>query len=194
MVEENKKKNSATTILAILVVLIVIVVGYLLITKNSIVKSHEEVLEKSSDIEIVLERRADLIPNLVNTVKGYASHEEKIIANVTEARQHLLSAGSMTDKATADAELTKALDALLVVVENYPELKANENFINLQDELAGSENRIANARNSYNSAVKEYNTKIQKIPASLVAKMFGYEKENYFKADTSKTATPEVEF
>lgn len=175
---------------AILVILILSGIS----SYNRMVSSKENVDTKSSDVEVALERRADLIPNLVNTVKGYVQHEEKVISAITTARENLVGAKSLTEKAKANDELTNALNSLMVIVENYPDLKANTNFINLQDELAGTENRISTARRDYNDAVKSYNTLIVKFPNNVLASMFKFEKAEYFKAEEGKTAVPDVEF
>lgn len=129
----------------------------------------------------MLQRRADLIPNLVNTVKGYTSHEDAIIDKITTARENLNKAKTVEEKSEANDELSSALNSLMVVVENYPDLKASENFINLQDELAGTENRIAVARKDYNDAVKSYNTSIKKFPGSIFAGMFAFDSKTYFE-------------
>lgn len=161
---------------------------------NGLVEKEEAVETAESNIDTALQRRLDLIPNLVNTVKGYASHEEQIINDITTARENLLKANTTDEKMTANNELDKALNALMVVVENYPDLKANTNFINLQDELAGTENRIATARRDYNEVVKTYNTSIKKFPGSIVAGMFGFEKKPYFEASKDADTVPEVNF
>ena len=186
------KKSTITglVVLGVFLLLVVFVVG----KYNTMVTSKEVVDNELANVDVYLERRADLIPNLVNTVKEYAAHEEKVIDNVTSAREKLLGAKSVEEKAQANSELDKAIDALMVVVENYPDLKANTNFINLQDELAGTENRIATARRDYNSAVKSYNSLIIKFPNNIIASMFNLDKAEYFKADTEKTDVPNVEF
>ena len=175
---------------AILVILILSGIS----SYNRMVSSKENVDTKSSDVEVTLERRADLIPNLVNTVKGYVQHEEKVISAITTARENLVGAKSLTEKAKANDELTNALNSLMVIVENYPDLKANTNFINLQDELAGTENRIATARRDYNSAAKTYNTTIKKFPNSIIASMFNFEEVQYFELIEEDTKVPNVEF
>ena len=186
------KKGS---IVGLVVLGIVIVLGIFMVSNYNTMKvARENVDTKAADIDTYLVRRADLIPNLVSTVKGYAQHEEKVIDSITSARENLLAAKSVEDKANANQELTNAISALMVVVENYPDLKANTNFINLQDELAGTENRIATARRDYNSAVKEYNTLIVKFPNNIIASMFNFSKADYFNADPAKVEVPNVEF
>ena len=186
------KKGS---IVGLVVLGIVIVLGIFMVSNYNTMKvARENVDTKAADIDTYLVRRADLIPNLVSTVKGYAQHDEKVISDITTARENLVNAKSLQEKADADASLTSAINALMVVVENYPDLKANTNFINLQDELAGTENRIATARRDYNEAVKSYNSLIIKFPNNIVASMFNLTKADYFKADSSKTEVPNVEF
>lgn len=178
----------------IVVAIIIVIVMMFASTYNGLVKSEEEVNGKFANVSVQLERRADLIPNLVNTVKGYLSHEQAIIDSVTSARSKLLSADNTEDMAEANQELTTALNKLLVVVENYPELKSNTNFIQLQDELAGTENRIAIARQDYNNAVKEYNMNIKSFPKNLLAGMFGFDTKVYFEAKDSSNDVPNVSF
>lgn len=173
----------------IAVIAIILIGGY-----NSIISASEEVENKFSTIDTQLQRRADLIPNLVNTVKGYANQEKEIINTVTTAREKLVGANSVTAKAEADQELTNALSRLLVVVENYPELKSSQNFIQLSDELAGTENRIATARRDYNEAVKTYNLKIKKFPSNVMANMFGFGEKQYFEASEESKNVPNVQF
>ena len=154
----------------------------------------EEVDNKFAAVDTQLQRRADLIPNLVNTVKGYAKQEQDVINSVTEARAKLAGATTVSDKAKADEELTSALNRLMVVVENYPDLKSSQNFIQLSDELSGTENRIATARRDYNEAVKEYNLKIKRFPTNLMAGMFGYSQRDYFEASEQSKEVPNVNF
>ena len=151
------KKSGIIALIIVAIVLIVIIM--FASSYNGIIAKAEEVDNKFSTIDTQLQRRADLIPNLVNTVKGYASQEQQVIDSVTEARAKLAGAATISEKAEADGELTSALNRLMVVVENYPDLKSSQNFIQLSDELAGTENRIATARRDYNEAVKDYNTK-----------------------------------
>ena len=145
-----------------------------------------------SQIDVQLQRRHDLIPNLVATVKEYAAHEEEVFASVAEARSKLAGAASISEMAEADAELSSALSRLLAIAEAYPELKANQNFINLQDELAGTENRIATARRDYNQTARSYNTSIRRFPTNIIAGMFGFESVDYFEASEAGRETPDV--
>jgi LemA protein len=135
-----------------------------------------------------------LIPNLVNTVKGFAAQEKDVLIGVTEARSRLASADTPEENAQANAQLSGALSRLNVVVERYPELKSNENFIRLQDELAGTENRIAVARRDYNESAKEFNSRIRKFPTNILAGIFGFEKKGYFEVSEEDQELPEVDF
>lgn len=181
-------------VIIVVITLLLLVVGGIVGSYNGLINLKEDVDTQYSNIDVQLERRADLIPNLVNTVKGYVQHEEKAIERITAARENLLKASNTKELAEADAELDSAIDALMIIVENYPDLKANTNFINLQDELAGTENRIAVARRDYNDAVKKYNTKIKKIPTNIIANMAGFKEADYFEVDESKKEVPEVDF
>ncbi len=176
--------------LIIVVVLIFMGIG----SYNSFVTQEENVTNKMSQVDNQLKRRSDLIPNLVNTVKGYATQEKDVIASVTDARAKLAGAQTTAEKSKADQELSGALSRLLVVVENYPDLKSNQNFQALMDSLEGTENRLAIARKDYNDAVTVYNQKIKKFPGVLVAGPFGFEKKDYFEVSEKDKATPEVDF
>ena len=186
-----KKKG---IIIAIIVGLVVILGIALISANNNLVSMEAEVDAALANIDTNLQRRADLIPNLVNTVKGYAAHEQEAIDSVTEARAKLTGASTVEEKAAADSALSTALNNLLVVVENYPDLKASTNFTQLADELAGTENRIAVARRDYNDAVQSYNTAIRKFPTSLVAGLFGFTQKDYFQASDGAQDVPNVEF
>lgn len=186
-----KKKG---IIIAIIVGLVVILGVALISVNNNLVSMEAEVDTALANIDTYLQRRADLIPNLVNTVKGYASHEQEVIDSVTEARASLAGASTVEEKAAADSALTAALNNLLVVVENYPDLKASANFTQLTDELSGTENRIATARRDYNDAVQKYNTAIRKFPNSLIAGLFGFTQKDYFQASDAAQNVPNVEF
>lgn len=189
----KSSKKGLIVIIAILL-LIIFAVGAIISSYNQMVVSREKVDTAFADLDVVLQRRADLIPNLVNTVKGAAAHETEIIDSVTSARASLLGASSVAEKAEANAELSKALNALMVIVENYPTISTSANYIQLSDELAGTENRIATARRDYNSAVNEYNSLIIKFPNTMLAGMFGMEKAEYFEASTGSTEVPSVDF
>lgn len=186
-------KKSTIAIIVVVVILIAIIAG-LVSSYNGVVSLSEDVDNKFATIDTMLQRRADLIPNLVNTVKGYTNQEQAVIDSVTDARAKLAGANSVEEKANADQELSTALSNLLVVVENYPDLKSSQNFINLSDELAGTENRIATARKDYNDAVREYNTKIKRFPTNIVSGMFGYGEREYFQASEGSEEVPTVDF
>jgi len=174
---------------------IIIILGFMLISGyNSLVREAENVDSKWSQVENQLQRRQDLIPNLVQTVKGYAAHEEEIFTQVAEARSKLAGAATLNEMAQADQALNSALGRLLAIAENYPQLKADANFRALQDELAGTENRIATSRMDYNNAVQAYNTKIKVFPNSIYARIFGFDPREYFKADEGATTVPSVDF
>lgn len=190
----NRRLKPWHIILIVVAVLAVALVGYTVKSYNGLVTLKQEVTQKESDIQTTLQRRADLIPNLVNTVKGYASHEEAIMKEVSDARAALVGANNTGDQLAANEQMTSALNRLLAVAENYPDLKANTNFIQLQDELSGTENRITQARRAYNDAVKTYNTKIQRFPTSLVAGIFNFEAFDYFQANAGAQEVPSVNF
>ncbi|SDF62708.1 LemA family protein [Sporolituus thermophilus] len=181
-----------TALIVIALVAIMVIMG--ISSYNGLVSLNESVNGKWSQIENQLQRRADLIPNLVNTVKGYAAHEQQAIAAVADARAKLAGAQGPAAKAQANAELNSALSRLLVVVENYPNLKADKNFRALMDELSGTENRIAVARKDYNDAVQAYNTKIRSFPTSIFAGMLGFGPKEYFKAEEGAKQVPKVQF
>ncbi len=179
-------------ILLVIGIIIAILVISFIGTYNGLVSRREEVDAAWSQIDVQLQRRHDLIPNLVATVKEYAAHEEEVFASVAEARSKLAGAASISEMAEADAELSSALSRLLAIAEAYPELKANQNFINLQDELAGTENRIATARRDYNQTARSYNTSIRRFPTNIIAGMFGFESVDYFEASEAGRETPDV--
>ncbi|WP_031544397.1 LemA family protein [Salinicoccus luteus] len=161
---------------------------------NQFVNLEEEVNQKESQIETQLQRRGDLIPNLVSTVQGYASHEEEIFTDIADARSRLSGAENVEEMAEANNEVTSALSRLLAISENYPDLQASEQFTGLRDELAGAENRIAVARQDYNTAVQEYNRNTRTFPGNMVAGLFGFSEKPYFEADETSRDVPEVEF
>lgn len=191
----KKKGFAAIGVLGVIAVVIIAFVSVYVGSYNSIVSLEQTVDEKASTIKTQLERRADLIPNLVSTVKGYTSHEQSVIDSITDARAAISGASSIKELSEANDKLNSALNNLNVIVENYPNLKADTAFVGLMDELAGSENRIATARTDYNEAVKDYNTKISTIPSSIVAGMMGKEKKEFFEvSNESKLEVPEVNF
>ncbi len=177
------------------VIVVVVILGISAVSGyNSLVTLNENVNGKWSQVENQLQRRADLIPNLVETVKGAAAQETQLIQSVTDARAKLAGAQGPAAKATANDELSGALSRLLVVVENYPTMKTDQNFRQLTDELAGTENRLAVARKDYNDSVQVYNTKIRTFPSSIYAGMLGFGPKEYFKAAESAKETPKVKF
>ena len=183
--------------IAIGIIVLLLVVGFssYVGAKNQMVTKNETVKAAWSQVDIVLQRRADLIPNLVETVKGFALQEQTVFGDIAKARSRLLSAGTPSDKIAANQQLDGALGRLLVVVENYPQLKSNENFLRLQDELAGTENRIAVERKRYNDALQDYNTFIGLFPNSFWAGMAGFKRNDaYFAASEGSRNAPKVDF
>ena len=191
-------KRSTIILIICVVVFVLFAVGLgssIIKSYNKMIAAQEEVESTLSNLDVMLQRRADLIPNLVSTVKGYAKHEIEALDKVTEARTKLINANTVEEMSAANNQLTSSLKTLLLnVTENYPDLKASENFTNLTDELAGTENRIAVARRDYNAIVKSYNLLIKKFPNSILAGMFGFEKAIYFEADEASTEVPNVSF
>lgn len=163
---------------------ILLLVGGIFVSYNGMVTANENVNGKWSQVETQLQRRSDLIPNLVNTVKAYSARESQIFTDVANARAKLAGAQNVSEAAQANGELSSALNRLLAISENYPQLKANTNFIQLQDELAGTENRLAVARKDYNDAAQAYNADIKSFPTMLVARIMGFQERSYFKAET----------
>ncbi len=179
----------------------IILLGLILITGiwgigcyNNLVSLKETLDSQSSNIDVQLQRRSDLIPNLVNTVKGYTSHESEVLDKISESRSKLAGASNMVDKANADAELSSSLNRLLVVVENYPDLKADTQFNALMDNLEGTENRIATARKDYNDAAQNYNKAIKGFPGVVVASICGFTSAERFEASEQAKETPKVNF
>lgn len=179
-----------------LVLLVGLLVGGSYVSaKNTMVDKNEAIKKDWAQVDVVLQRRADLIPNLVATVKGYAQHEETVYADIANARARLLSAQTPGDKIAANGQLDGAIGRLLLISENYPNLKADQNFLSLQDELAGSENRIAVERRRYDDAIEDYNTYIGHFPNSLYAGWAGFQRNNdYFAASASAREVPKVDF
>lgn len=167
---------------------------YVIGNYNNLISLRENVNNQYSNIDVCLQRRSDLIPNLVSTVKGYTNHEKEILTQISESRAKLSGAGNINEKSQASTELTNALSRLLIVVENYPNLKADAQFIALTDELAGTENRIAVARRDYNTAVQTYNQTIKKFPTNIIANMFNFESAERFESTDSAREVPIVNF
>jgi len=161
---------------------------------NKLVSEGEAVDGAWGEVQNQLQRRNDLIPNLVETVKGFAKQEQDVLIKVTEARSRVAGAGNPKEAIEASNDLSNALSRLLVVVEKYPELKSDQNFLKLQDELAGTENRLAVARKRYNDTIQSYNTTAKRFPTNLVAMLFGFEAKPYFDAPSSAEAVPQVKF
>jgi LemA protein len=178
----------------ILVLLVLVPFFYLKGTYNNLVTMDEGVQAAWAQVENQLQRRYDLIPNYVETVKGYAAQEKEVFLGVAEARSKVAGAGTIPDKIQANNQLSSALSRLLVVVERYPEIKSNTNFIRLQDELAGTENRIAVERRRYNETVKTYNITIRRFPTNLLAGMFGFDKAAFFEVPKERQEVPKVQF
>lgn len=191
---KNKKLWVILAVVAVVAILIFAIIASLVGTYNGLVEKQAEVDQKFAQVQTVLQRRSDLIPNLVSTVKGYAAHEESVYTAIADARAALSGAKTPEELSEANGELDSAISRLLVVVENYPDLKASANFTALQDELAGAENRISTERGRYNEAVKEYNTAIKKFPNNIFAGMFGFTAADYFEADEGAQKVPEVNF
>ena len=185
----------ALVILAILLVIGLFVGSSFVTHRNQMAVKREAVNAAWSQVDVVLQRRADLIPNLVETVKGFATQEQTVFGDIAKARSALLGASTPTDKIAANQRLDSALGRLLLVVENYPQLKSNENFLRLQDELAGTENRIAVERRRYNDTLQDYNTYISLFPNNIIASMSGFSRNDaYFKADEGSRQVPKVNF
>jgi len=182
-------------VIIILVLIALAAFGQYVSVRNTLVTKNEAVKSAWSQVDIVLQRRADLIPNLVETVKGYAQQEQTVFGDIAKARSALLSAGTPQDKIAANGQLDGALGRLLLIVENYPQLKSNENFLRLQDELAGTENRIAVERKRYNDTLQDYNTYVQQFPNNVFAGWAGFKPNPaYFAASEQARTVPKVNF
>lgn len=178
----------------IILFVILALVAYVWLTYNSLITLRERIKEALSGIDVQLKRRADLIPNLLETVKGYAKHEKDVFENVTKARSQLMKADSPHEKAQADNMLTGALKSLFAVAEAYPDLKASENFKDLQNELSDTEDKVSYSRQFYNSNVLAFNTKIQTFPAAIIASQFGFKSYEFFETNEEEKKTPKVKF
>lgn len=186
--------NKATMILVLLLVLVLVGGCSAFVAKNQFVIQEEGVNKAWADVEAVLQRRYDLIPNLVNTVKGFAAQEKEILEEVTRLRSQWGETRSPVEKAETAGQLENALSRLLLIVERYPDLKSNQNFLALQDELAGTENRISVERRRFNESVREYNVAIRKLPNSLWAGVFGFQPRKPFEAAKDAAVAPKVQF
>jgi len=189
-------KQSGRILGVLLVILgVLAVLGFSLVgSYNSFVRLSQQVDSQFANLEARLQRRFDLIPNLVETVKGHMAHEQEVFSNIAEARARMAGAQSVDERVAATNQLEGALSRLLVVMENYPQLKAQESVSRLMDELAGTENRIAVERDNFNAVVQQYNTRIKSFPAVILANMFGYAARNYFQAEPSAQQAPRVTF
>lgn len=181
-------------LIAVIIILIVFVIVTIVHMYNNLVGLRNRVQNSYAQIDVQLKRRNDLIPNLVETVKGYAAHEKGVLEEVTKARTGIMNASTVEETSAADNQLTGALKSLFAVAENYPDLKANSNFQQLQGELSDTEDKIAYARQFYNDVVLKYNNTCQQFPSSILAKMFGFKEETFFEAPESERAVPEVKF
>ena len=190
----NKKRSGAAGILIAIIAVVVIALVMIVPTYNRLAGSRENVNQAYAQVQNVVQRRADLIPNLVNTVKGYTDHENETLTAVTNARAGIQNAKGPEELAEANDQLTRAIGDINVVVEAYPELKADTQFVQLMDELAGTENRISTERKNYNEAVGEYNKDIRRFPTNIIAKFTGYDPAEYFKADAAAQDAPKVDF
>ncbi|HBR03519.1 MAG TPA: hypothetical protein DD738_13020 [Ruminiclostridium sp.] len=182
------------TPIIVLIIIAAIVLLYAVATYNRLVDKRNKVANSWSQIDVQLKRRFDLIPNLLETVKGYAAHEKQTFADVTEARTKYLSAGSHQDAISADTALSKGLGRLFAVAEAYPELKANTNFLELQEELKNTENKISFARQFYNDVVMDYNNAVQMFPSSIIAGMFQFKTDEFIRVDEAEAAAPKIKF
>jgi len=182
------------TIIGILVLLVFMVSGFFVSKYNNFISLQTLTESSWAEVENQLKRRSDLIPNLVNTVKGYAKHEKDLFTHIADARAKLAGAKGVAESAKANRELNSALSRLLMVVENYPQLKADKSFIRLQDELSGTENRLAVARRRYNTTVQDFNYSLKKIPDRFIASFMGLKEKEYFKVEEAAKKVPNVEF
>ena len=178
----------------IIVVVVVLLILYVMSTYNTLVKLRNRVKDQWAQIEVLLKRRADLIPNLVETVKGYASHEKTTLEGVIEARNKAISATTPQEEMKASGELTQALSRLLALTEAYPDLKANTNFTDLQNNLKDTEDKISFGRQFYNDTVLKYKNKIEMFPSNIIASMFGFKPEPFFEISESDREVPKVQF
>ena len=184
-------------LIAVIVVVVILLIfgGMYVSAKNNMVTKDEAIKSQWRQVDVVLQRRADLIPNLVETVKGFAGQEQKVFGDIAAARSRLLSAAPPAEKIAANQAMDSALGRLLAIAENYPQLRSNENFMRLQDELSGTENRIAVERRRYNETVQDYNTYVRQFPNSFFAGIAGFHPNNdYFQADESSRQAPKVNF
>lgn len=194
MVKKNER-GSAVLVALIAIVALIVIAAILIVPKyNKLVTGEETVDAAWAQVENQLQRRFDLVPNLVNTVKGYAEHEEEIFTQIADARTQYGNANTVEETANANNELSSALSRLLVVIENYPNLKADAQFTRLMDELAGTENRLTVARKDYNDTVQQFNNEVRRFPGNLIAGMFSFEQKDYFEIKEGVEEAPAVDF
>jgi len=178
----------------VLLIAVVVIGAWLIAVYNGLIKAKNRTEEAFSDIDVQLKRRHNLIPNLVNTVKGYASHESSVFTQVTEARSNAMQAGTIDEKIKSENQLMGTLKSLFAVAENYPELKANQNFLHLQQELADTENKVQASRRFYNGNVRDFNTKLQVFPTNMIGNLLGFKAYQFFEAEEEAKAVPQVDF
>jgi len=187
--------KAGLVVIGVIILAVLIFGGQLMGARNTLVTEKNDIDARWAQVDNDMKRRADLIPNLVETVKGYAKQEQTVIGEVANARAALLGAHSKQDEINANSQLSGALGRLLVLQENYPQLKSNENFLRLQDELAGTENRIAVSRRDYNEAIRRYNTDVELFPRNIAASLFGFRRDDaYFKTTEEEKKVPQVKF
>lgn len=189
---EAMKMNGNTRRLGIIAAVIIVILGMVIAQFNGLALSYEAVQEKQSAVEVAMQRRVDLIPNLVATVKSATNHETEVFTALAEARSAYGKASTVDEKSKANSQVSEALRQFNVYVENYPQLKSSEQYTTLMDQLEGSENRISVARDAYNSAARSYNSRIRRFPGNIFAGMFGYDTAKYFRADASAAKAPDV--
>ncbi len=182
------------TITYVIIAVVTVIIVWFIAVYNGLIRLKNRVDEGWSDIDVQLKRRYDLIPNLVETIKGYASHEKELFENVTKARTSAMNAGSIEDKAQANNMLSQTLKSLFAVSENYPDLKASANFLKLQDELSDTENKIQAARRFYNGLVRDFNTKVQVFPTNMIASSLGFKSRDFFEIEEAEKENVEVKF
>ena len=180
--------------MVIALIILVVIALWLIATYNGLIQARNKVRNAFAQIDTQLQRRFDLIPNLVETVKGYAAHEKELLENVTASRSGYMNATTAAEKMAADNQLTSTLKTLFAVSENYPELKANENFSKLQDDLKGTEDKVAFSRQFYNDSVTKFNDKLLVFPTNIIGSMFGFKPEELFKTDEAAKTAPKVQF
>ena len=184
----------ASLILIVIAVIIIAIIGYVILMYNGLVNERNRVKNAWAQIDVQLKRRNDLIPNLVETVKGYAGHENQTLVDLTQARSNMANAQTVKEVAEADNVITSALKSVFAVAEAYPDLKANTNFLDLQNQLSETEDKISYARQFYNDTVLKYNNTCEQFPSSIVANLFHFEEADFFEAATTERATPNVQF